>query len=143
VFETVVVGADDSSTAREAVRMAADIAKLAGGKFHIVTAYDPKSIRVEDLPQEFRYTSSNHPADILLQALSSIAQERGLDPVVHAATGDPAEALIRIAERENADLVVVGNKGMKGVRRVLGSIPNTVAHGAPCSVLIVDTREAS
>jgi nucleotide-binding universal stress UspA family protein len=142
VFETVVVGADDSSTAREAVRFAADIAKLSGGKFHIVTAYDPKSIRLEDLPQEFRYTSSTHPADMLLQALSSLAKERGLEPVVHAATGDPADAVIRIAERENADLVVVGNKGMKGARRVLGSIPNTIAHGAPCSVLIVDTRAA-
>jgi nucleotide-binding universal stress UspA family protein len=59
--------------------------------------------------------------------------------VVHAATGDPAEAIIRIAEQEQAELVVVGNKGMKGRRRILGSVPNTVAHGAPCSVLIVDT----
>lgn len=140
MFERVVVGADDSSTAREAVRVAADIAKLAGGQFHIVTAFDPKAIRMEDLPDEFRYTTSAHPADILLQALSSLAKDRGLDPIVHAATGDPADAIIRVAERENADLVVVGNKGMQGVRRVLGSIPNTVAHGAPCSVLIVDTR---
>ena len=143
MFEKVVVGADDSSTAREAVRVAADIAKLAGGQFHIVTAFDPKSIRMEDLPEEFRYATSGHPADILLDALSSLAKERGLDPVVHAATGDPADALIRVAEREHADLVVVGNRGMQGVRRVLGSIPNTVAHGAPCSVLIVDTRSAS
>ena len=143
VFEKVVVGADDSSTAREAVRVAADIARLAGGQFHIVTAFDPKTIRMEDLPQEFRYTASVHPADILLQALSSLAEERGLEPVVHAVTGEPADAIIRIAERENADLVVVGNKGMQGVRRVLGSVPNKVAHGAPCSVLIVDTRTAS
>jgi nucleotide-binding universal stress UspA family protein len=41
-----------------------------------------------------------------------------------------------------ADLIVVGNKGMKGVRRVLGSVPNSVAHGAHCSVLIVDTQPA-
>ena len=143
MFEKVVVGADDSSTAREAVRFAADIAKLAGGEFHIVTAFDPKSIRMEDLPQEFRYTATVHPADLLLQALSSLATERGLEPVLHAATGDPADAIIRVAEREQADLVVVGNKGMKGVRRVLGSIPNTVAHRAPCSVLIVDTGAAT
>ena len=39
------------------------------------------------------------------------------------------------------DLIVVGNKGMKGVRRVLGSVPNSVAHGAACSVLIVDTTD--
>jgi len=38
-----------------------------------------------------------------------------------------------------ADLIVVGNKGMRGARRVLGSVPNSIAHSAPCSVLIVDT----
>ncbi len=143
MFEIVVVGADDSSTAREAVRVAADIAKLSRAKFHIVTAYDPGSIRVEDLPDEFRYAASTHPADVLLETLSSIAKERGLEPIVHAATGEPADAVIRVAEREQADLIVVGNKGMKGVRRVLGSIPNSVAHGAPCSVFIVDTRAAN
>ena len=140
MFQNVVVGADHSSTARQAVAFAADMARLGGGTLHIVTAYDPKSIRIEDLPEEFRYAANVHPADVLLEALSSIAKERDLDPVVHAATGAPAEAVIRVAEQENADLVVVGNVGMKGVRRVLGSIPNSVAHGAPCSVLIVDTQ---
>jgi nucleotide-binding universal stress UspA family protein len=62
--------------------------------------------------------------------------------MIHPALGQPAESVIRIAEQENADLIVVGNKGMAGTRRVLGSIPNTVAHGAPCSVLLVDTHEA-
>lgn len=71
-----------------------------------------------------------------------IGKERGLEVVVHAATGDPAAAIVRIAEEEEADLVVVGNKGMKGTRRILGSVPNSVAHGAPCSVLIVDTEGA-
>jgi nucleotide-binding universal stress UspA family protein len=53
--------------------------------------------------------------------------------------GDPAEAIVRLADQVGADLIVVGNKGMKGVRRVLGSVPNSVAHHANCSVLIVDT----
>jgi hypothetical protein len=48
--------------------------------------------------------------------------------------------VVAIAEEVGATLVVVGNKGMKGVRRVLGSVPNAVAHKAPCSVLIVDTE---
>lgn len=143
MFETVVVGADDSSTARVAVIAAADVAKLAGGKLHIVTAYDPKAARPEDLPAEVRYTAQVNPADALLAALSAIVVERGLEPVVHAATGSPVEAIVRVAEQEGADLIVVGNKGMKGKRRVLGSVPNSVAHAAPCSVLIFDTHEAS
>jgi nucleotide-binding universal stress UspA family protein len=79
---------------------------------------------------------------MLLEGLSRIVEQQGLKPEVHAATGSPADAIVRVAEQEKADLVVVGNKGMKGVRRVLGSVPNSVAHGAPCSVLIVDTKPA-
>lgn len=142
MFETVIVGADDSSTARQAVMVAAEIAQLHGGTLHIVTAYDPKSIQIQELPEEFRYSKLTSPADMLLEGLSRIVEQRGLKPEVHAATGNPADAIVRVAEREKADLVVVGNKGMKGVRRVLGSVPNSVAHGAPCSVLIVDTMAA-
>ncbi len=143
MFNTVVVGADDSSTARQAVVVAADIAKLTGGTLHIVTAYDPQTVRLKDIPEEFRYTSTANPADALLNDLALIAKERGLESVIHPATGQPAEVIVRIAEDEGADLIVVGNKGMTGKRRILGSVPNSVAHGAHCSVLIVDTHEAA
>jgi nucleotide-binding universal stress UspA family protein len=141
VFSTVVVGADDSSTAREAVMIAADVAQSGGAVLHIVTAYDPKSVRADDLPEELRF-SAMHPAEALLRRLSVLVRERGLEPVVHAAEGDPVDAIVAVAESVDADLIVVGNKGMKGVRRVLGSVPNSVAHKAPCSVLIADTTAA-
>ncbi len=54
--------------------------------------------------------------------------------------GDPADALIKAAEAVKADLLVVGNRGMSGVRRfMVGSVPNRVSHHSPCSLLIVDT----
>ena len=142
MFNTVVVGADDSSTAREAVMIAADVAQSGGAVLHIVTAYDPKSVRADDLPEELRF-SAMHPAEALLRRLSVLVKERGLEPVVHAAEGDPVDAIVAVAERVEADLIVVGNRGMKGVRRVLGSVPNSVAHKAPCSVLIADTTSAA
>jgi nucleotide-binding universal stress UspA family protein len=55
----------------------------------------------------------------------------------HMVTADPGDAIVAVAERVGADLIVVGNKGMH--RRVLGSTPNTVSHRAPCDVLIVQT----
>ena len=57
----------------------------------------------------------------------------------HAVAGDPADAILGVAREVDADLIVVGNKGMKGVGRIIGSVTNTVAHNAPCSVLIVST----
>jgi nucleotide-binding universal stress UspA family protein len=140
VFETVLVGADDSQTARQAVVAAVAVAEMAGGKIHIVTVYDPKSVHVDDLPAELRYSTTVHPADSLLESLAQLAKERGLEVELHASTGTPAEAIVKIAEQEGVDLIVVGNKGMKGARRILGSVPNTVAHSAHCSVLIVDTE---
>ncbi len=143
MFRTVVVGADDSSTAREAVVIAADVAKDGGAQLHIVTAYDAKSVQTHHLPDELRYAAGEHPAEALLRRLSELVRERGLEPIVHAAEGDPVDAIVAVAESVDADLIVVGNKGMKGVRRVLGSVPNSVAHRAPCSVLIADTTAAA
>jgi len=115
--------------------------QLAGGKLHIVTAYDPKAVRTDDLPVEFRELGNVNPADALLEGLAKIAAQRGLEPIVHASKGGAAEAIIGVAEQEDADLIVVGNKGMKGVRRC-SAASNSVAHDAPCSVFIVDTHEA-
>lgn len=142
MFKKIVVGADDSTTAAEAVSAAMSLATLCGAELHIVTAYKPERARPprdQGLPEELRYSLSMHPADRLLEQLASMARSAALDPIVHAAAGEPAHALTSIASQEDADLIVVGNKGMKGVRRALGSVPNDVAHHASCSVLIVDT----
>lgn len=139
MFESVVVGADDSPTALDAVRFAVQMAQMSGGTLHIVTAYEPKSFRLSGDQSEFQESMMAHPADVLLADLSATVRSAGIDPEVHAATGDPADALCRVADRVGADLIVVGNKGMKGARRVLGSVPNDVAHHAGCSVFIVNT----
>ena len=72
-----------------------------------------------------------------------MARKAGVEAEFHAATGEPAEAVVRVASRIGADLIVVGNKGMRGAKRVLGSVPNSIAHHAPSAVLIVDTTQAS
>jgi nucleotide-binding universal stress UspA family protein len=57
----------------------------------------------------------------------------------HALPGDPAKAILTVAKEVGADLIVVGNKGMKGKGRFLGSVPNDVAHQASCAVLVAST----
>jgi nucleotide-binding universal stress UspA family protein len=65
---------------------------------------------------------------------------RGVEAECHARKGDPADALLQVAEENGADLIVVGNRGMTGAKRfLLGSVPNKVSHHASCSVLIVRT----
>jgi nucleotide-binding universal stress UspA family protein len=65
---------------------------------------------------------------------------KGIDVEIYARKGDAAEALLEVAEECQADLIIVGNKGMTGTRRfLLGSVPDKVSHHAPCSVLIIRT----
>ncbi len=64
----------------------------------------------------------------------------GIDVETMSREGDPADAILDVAEETGAELIVVGNKGMTGAKRfLLGSVPNKVSHHAPCSVLIIRT----
>ena len=77
---------------------------------------------------------------MILEGAAGPAQEAGLEVQTHAREGDPADAILDVAEKTKADLVVVGNKGMTGARRfLLGSVPNKISHHAPCGVYIVRT----
>ncbi len=74
-----------------------------------------------------------------LESMARDLRRRGLDVEVHACVGEASEALCAVAETVEADLIVVGNKRMQGASRLLGSVPNRVAHKAGCSVLIART----
>jgi nucleotide-binding universal stress UspA family protein len=75
---------------------------------------------------------------VLARAAASL-EEAGVRVERHAVDGSPADAIISVAEAAGADLIVVGSRGMQGARRVLGSTPNSVAHKAPCHVLVAKT----
>lgn len=77
--------------------------------------------------------------EIVTRARARLAS-LGLDVRTHVCSGEAAQALIAIADDEHAQMIVVGNRGMTGTRRVLGSVPNRVSHHAHCGVLIVPTR---
>jgi nucleotide-binding universal stress UspA family protein len=72
-----------------------------------------------------------------------VAVGRGLPAnQVHSISerGEPADALITVAEERGGDLIVVGSKGMSSASRfLLGNVPNKVSHHAPCDVIIVHT----
>jgi nucleotide-binding universal stress UspA family protein len=142
MFKTILVAADDSATAARAVQTAVELVKALGGDLHVMTAYRPESVKVERLPAEYidRVTD---PADLLLEKLRKEIEKEGVQAKYHPAAGSAADAIVTVADHVGADLIVVGNRGMKGVRRVLGSVPNSVAHSANCSVLIVDTISES
>ena len=139
MFKNMLVGADNSATALRAVEAAVGLAAALGAKLHIVTAYKAVTVALPEMPPDIFYSTQVEAADELLMELTSVAKKANVEVEVHPAVGAPATAIIDVATRVGADLIVVGNKGMRGTRRVLGSVPNSVAHHAPCAVLIVDT----
>ena len=72
-----------------------------------------------------------------LEPSVAAAVSLGVTPIREMAMGRPERALVAAAEREAVDLMVVGHRGIRGVRRVLGSVSEHVSHHAPCSVLVV------
>lgn len=139
VFHTVVVGTDGSATASAAVREAASLVNEDGGTLHIVS-----SCRRSDRPTVEKFDGwevvSVDRLDAVLEEATALARVQGVKVEVHGSRSDPANAIVRVAKEVEADVIVVGNKGMKGPKRyLLGSVPDKVAHAAPCTVLIVKT----
>ncbi len=146
MFGSIVVGTDGSDTAKQAVREAVELAKQIGATVNIVSAYEPVSsqrLREEsrEAPRDLQWqVNPREDVDATLQEAVDEIGDAGVKVETYAREGDPADAILDVAEERKADLIVVGNKGMTGAKRfLLGSVPNKVSHHAPCSVLIVRT----
>jgi nucleotide-binding universal stress UspA family protein len=137
---SIVVGTDGSESAAEAVRQATDMASREGARLHFVTAYpDPQMLRE-------RMTGGAHTetidlrnvADAVLKRATSNAVAKGVEVETHVREGDPADVIIAVANEQKADLIVVGSRGLTGIKRyLLGSVSSKVSHHASCSVMIV------
>ena len=146
MYRSIVVGTDGSDTAAEAVRQTTELAKAVGAEVHVVSAYNPvpeSELRRqrEGAPQDIQWTiNPRQDAEAALEKARGSVEQAGVRVRGHSQEGDPADAILDVAEDEGADLIVVGNRGMTGARRfLLGSVPNKVSHHAPCSVMIIRT----
>jgi nucleotide-binding universal stress UspA family protein len=143
MVNTVAVGTDGSDTAARAVEFAIDLAKRYQARLVAISCYRPvDELRVskdqEDAPQEIQWEiNREQEVEATLAQVESHAHAAGLEVTSVASQGNPADVLIKYASEQGADVLVVGNKGMQ--RRILGSVPNSVAHKADCSVVIVKT----
>jgi nucleotide-binding universal stress UspA family protein len=143
MLSTIAVGTDGTDTAAKAVDFAIDMAKRYDARLVAISAYRPVSesrLRSEqkDAPDEIQW-SINPTEDVesILKDVEEKAHEAGLQTTTVAGDGEPADVLVQHAEDQDADVLIIGNKGMQ--RRILGSVPNSVAHKAPCTVIVVKT----
>ncbi len=145
MYRTIVVGTDASPTADLAVERAAELAKAVGGTLHVVSAWkEPVGALLAASAGAGTVAPDWQSEPILVreaQVEAVVARLRldGVEAVGHVDTGDAAATLVSAAARLGADLIVVGDRGLKGLRGMLGSVPSAVAHKAPVDVLVVHT----
>ena len=140
MFQRILVGTDGSGTAGAAVAHAAELAKIGGAELIVISVYK----QPEDVPPPFGSMEGHQTAEIGKAVLKDVEKRYGGDAKLRTVLreGNPVDAIIDVADEENADVIVVGNRGMGGAKRfVLGSVPNAVSHHAPCHVLIVHTTD--
>jgi nucleotide-binding universal stress UspA family protein len=135
----VVVGVDGSPSARKAAEVALGLAKALGGSLHIVTAFDVDRSETFGVGSDEVKVWNSEAAETVAKSLGETRP--GVEISYFAARGKPADALIREAMRLDARLIVVGNRRMRGIGRLLGSVANSVAHNAPCDVYIANTYD--
>jgi nucleotide-binding universal stress UspA family protein len=138
MISTIAVATDGSATASKAVEMARDLAKRFDAKLVLLSAFKDSGRETPGDSVEVQWATSNSARvrEILSRAEDQM-RRGGIDCTTRVEEGDAADVVVQLASECGADLLVIGNKGMQ--RRVLGSVPNTVAHSAPCSVLVVKT----
>ena len=148
MYKSIVVGTDGSSTARGAVDEAARLAKAFDAPLHLVYAVSQSGAAAAAVgvgapgmagAGALWDDMARDQAEERLASLAGTLRADGVKVESHVVPGSAVGALLDVAAATTSDLVVVGSKGMTGARRVLGSVPNGVAHRANCSVLIVKT----
>ena len=140
--QTIIVGVDNTEPAMAAARTAGRLAQALGAELVVVTAYGKYEFEALDSTAEDIYVST--PDLALAVADEAVAELKSTYPEVIvtsvAATGKPGEALITVADRHDADVIVIGNKRVHGIARVFGSIASHVAAHASCDVYVVNTQ---
>ena len=146
-YQTVVVGTDGSDSSFRAVDRAATIAADSGATLVIASAYHPA--RQEDIAElqdrlgsdvAYQVVGSS-PAEEAVRTATERARAAGatkIDTVV--VDGEPVPTLARVVKERDADLLVVGNRGLNTLAgRLLGSVPSEAARKSGVDVLIVHT----
>lgn len=141
MYQRIIVGTDGSERATGIIDHAAELAKLCNAELHIVEGCGSPVV-MAPMAGAVAAIDPRETVTACTSALEPIADRLrlgGLSVEIHVLAESGQAALIDVAEQIGADLIVVGNRGMTGARRFLGSVPASISHHAPCSVLIAAT----
>ena len=141
--DPIVVGTDGSASAELAVDRAGELGQALDACVCVVSAYSSTPDGERAAPAggtAVAERSGTERAETIVAKSRERLDGLGISVRTQTCSSDPGQALVTIAQDEHAQMIVVGNRGMTGARRILGSVPNDVSHHARCGVLIVPTQ---
>ncbi|MCA3749058.1 MAG: universal stress protein [Rubrobacter sp.] len=137
----ILLATDGSEHARRAARVAVELAQKTGSELHVVHVGPA-------IPSVFAYTEldpvrvEEESRKTLDEEVRRIQESGGAVAEGHLRLGNPAENIVSLAEELGAGLIVVGSRGLSGLRRALmGSVSESVVRHAHCPVLVVRKDE--
>lgn len=148
----IVCGVDDSDGARQAARIASELARRLGARLVVVNVFSPITFAMPEGRTAPSLSDVNRERQALLDeranraeaTLAAVVEDAAVDQgaELKVLAGDPARALIaEVKKREDASLIVVGSRGQGAIRSaILGSVSARLVHEAPCPVVVVPSH---
>jgi nucleotide-binding universal stress UspA family protein len=132
-MSTIVIGYDPSGTGERALAAGLELANALGAAVHLVLAFSDGGRGALEVTAQRR--DAEHRVEQVMQRPESTI----LSVQAHVLPEAPADAIVRVAKETGADVIVIGNRGAQGARRVLGSVASAIVSHAPCNVFVVKT----
>lgn len=141
VFKTILVAIDGSQSTEQIMQVLGELHFKQTKKVilsHVVSSTAPDFELIADRPQSH---AEELPYRQVEKLLESYREQLPCESEVEIVAGDPAEEIVRLANIYHADLIVIGSRGLTGLKRILeGSVSSQVVVDAPCSVLVVKQK---
>ncbi|MGQ9544043.1 MAG: universal stress protein [Candidatus Bathyarchaeia archaeon] len=137
MMKKILVPVDGSESSNMAVNYACNIAQKFGSEITLLCVTPPPIVLgVEAGVIDYRPIEESGRA--VIEKAKRMVDSAGLSASTRLETGQVADIILNVAKEEGTDLIVIGSRGLSGVKRFfLGSVSNKVSHHAPCPVLIV------
>ena len=141
MLKTIVVALDGLELAERVILTLQELIVPEPSKVILCHVFPPPDVEREVLADRPHPESAELSYLQIEKQLRSYQEQLSVSTEVELVTGDPAEEIIRLANIYQADLIVIGSRGLTGMKRIVqGSVSSQVVEDAACSVLVVKPK---